>query len=373
MRSGTNEQHRFEPTRRQFLSLSAAAGAGLWLAGCGGNGGSASPSSGTLPWLTWDDHYVPGQIEAVAQKTKVDAKPTLIDDNAPTFLKVKQTGGQFAVASADALWLPKYFQEGLTTAIDLSAIDVSKELYSVARDYPVWKTGSSGSMGFPFAWSTKPIYYNPKYVSPKPDSYEALLSPKYKQRIISEGDVGGVFAIAGLAVGAKEPFNMTGAELTQAKDFLRELKPNIFKFTSQATEVTRALANESAWIGLGNLGLDLEVKDISGLTIDHVIPREGTYGFVDAEQVITKSGSVPTFERWINESYRAEWIAENFLKNGRPLFNEKAYKLLVDQGHQERADRLFYNEPQRAFEQTLVGPAENQQAYTDGFNEIFGG
>ena len=28
---------------------------------------------------------------------------------------------------------------------------------------------------------------------------------------------------------------------------------------------------------------------------------------------------------------QAPWIAKNFLTNGRPLFNEKAYKMLVNQ------------------------------------------
>ena len=39
----------------------------------------------------------------------------------------------------------------------------------------------------------------------------------------------------------------------------------------------------------------------------------------------------------MNAMEQAPWIAQNFLANGRPLFNEKAYKILVNQGHKERA------------------------------------
>jgi spermidine/putrescine-binding protein len=189
---------------------------------------------------------------------------------------------------------------------------------------------------------------------------------------VLEGDTVGVLTVGGLATGAAEPFNMTKDEIGDAKEFLSQLKPNILKFVSQANEVTRALANESAWVGIGNLGLDMSVKASSGVELSSVIPREGTYGFADAEQVIKASDSRAAFERWMDRSYRAEWCAKNFLEHGRPLFNEAAYKLLVDQGRKERADRLFYNKPQLAFEQTLLGPAENQQAYTDAFNELFG-
>jgi hypothetical protein len=69
---------------------------------------------------------------------------------------------------------------------------------------------------------------------------------------------------------------------------------------------------------------------------------------------------------------QAPWIAQNFLANGRPLFNEKSYKWLVDHGYKERADLLFYNEPDRALKMTLKGPSGNVQAYIDSFNQVFG-
>ena len=49
----------------------------------------------------------------------------------------------------------------------LVAAGVSKQLYSIARDFSFWKDGSN-YMGYPFSWSTVQIYYNPKYVKTKP-------------------------------------------------------------------------------------------------------------------------------------------------------------------------------------------------------------
>ena len=69
--------------------------------------------------------------------------------------------------SGDALWVPKYNKDGLTESFDLSSLPVSKQLYSIARDFPFWKDGSN-YMGYPFSWSTVQIYYNPKYVKTKP-------------------------------------------------------------------------------------------------------------------------------------------------------------------------------------------------------------
>ena len=69
---------------------------------------------------------------------------------------------------------------------------------------------------------------------------------------------------------------------------------------------------------------------------------------------------------------QAEYMAQNFLKYGRPLFNEQAYKLLVNQGQQERADRLLYNKPETVVDMALKGPGASTQGAIDIWNEVFG-
>jgi hypothetical protein len=87
---------------------------------------------------------------------------------------------------------------------------------------------------------------------------------------------------------------------------------------------------------------------------------------------VSASENKEAFPEFLDKAERAEYIAQNFLKNGRPLFNEKAYKLLVDQGHKERADQFLYNDPEAAAKMTLKGPSGYEQAYVDAFNEVFG-
>ena len=88
--------------------------------------------------------------------------------------------------------------------------------------------------------------------------------------------------------------------------------------------------------------------------------------------LLKESKNQASFEKFINAMEQAPYIAQNFLTNGRPLFNEKAYKLLVNNGHKERADKFFYNQPERPLGMTLKGPSSNAQAYLDAFNEVFG-
>jgi spermidine/putrescine transport system substrate-binding protein len=367
-------------SRGRLLRLGAVGAVGYIATACGGSSksssefGSATGRSDhavTLNWLTWSDHYANDQLATVKQKTNERGRPQLFSDNADAYLKIKQTGSQFDIVSGDALWVPKYNKDGLTDSFDLSSLPVSSQLYSIARDFSFWKDGSN-YMGYPFSWSTVQIYYNPKYVKTAPDSWHALLDKKYKGKISLENIPTDMMAIAGRATGAKKPYSMTGAEIADAKGWLKGFKPNVLKLASQNNEVVRALADGSAWIGITNLGTDDRVKDAGGPVVKPAYPKEGTIGFIDSEQMVKASKNKDAFARFINAMEQAPYIAQNFITNGRPLFNERSYKMLVNQGHGDRARRLLYNQPQKALEMTLKGPSGNEQAYTDAFNEVFG-
>ena len=40
--------------------------------------------------------------------------------------------------------------------------------------------------------------------------------------------------------------------------------------------------------------------------------------------------------------------------------------------HGDRARRQYYNKPENALKMTIKGPAGDEQAYVDAFNEVFG-
>jgi spermidine/putrescine transport system substrate-binding protein len=367
-------------TRAEFFKIGAGFGAAAWaggvLAACGSGGGSHSAGGGsgsaTLNWLTWSDHYFPEQIQQVRRQTGITGKPILFTDDAAAHLKLIQGGTNYDMASADALWVPKNYKDGLVKPFDLSAIGQSAGLYPLARDVSYWKA-DGGYLAYPKGWSMSIIYYNPKYVTTKPDSWHALLDPKYKKKIVFENSASALLADAGVAIGAKDPTNMSDAELSQSKDYMKQLKPNILKLASQGDEVIRSLADESAWIGIQWLGTEDRVKAAGGPDVMPAIPSEGTTGWIDGEMLVKKSSNADAFPRFVDAMETPEWTAKIFLKNGHPMLNEKAYKILVDQGKQDQADRALYNEPDKYIPQLkLWGPSNNEQAYTDAFNEVFG-
>jgi spermidine/putrescine-binding protein len=391
-----------EFNRRQFLKLAGAVGAtaglGAFLAACGAASSTAAPATsapaasapasaaapsasaaasaspgptGTFNWMTWSDHWYQAQLDNVASSLGIKTNITSFSDNIEAYTKLKEVGGQLDMVSGDALWVPHYFESGLIEAWDINSLKVSQQLYSVARSFQIW-TKPEGYLGYPFGWSPVQIYYDPAHVSPAPDSWQVLLDPKYKKRVIVEDQPVELMAYMGKAAGVKDPYNMTPDEIDQAKALLVQLKPNVLRLAPQNTDTIAALKNGEAWIATGNLGTDIRVKDQGGPALNVFTPKEGTVGWMDSEMIVKGGANESLIMPFLEAAEQAEYIAANFILNGRPLFNEAAYKILVNQGQQERADRFLYNKPETVLTMTLKGPGSSTQAATDAFNEVFG-
>ncbi|MEI7744446.1 MAG: extracellular solute-binding protein [Chloroflexota bacterium] len=379
-------------TRRNFLQgaagVTAAASAGAFLAACGGSSATpaataaatsaatAAPSTpassgGPLNFLTWSDHWNQDALNQAKATLGITVNVSELSDNSDGFAKLKQVGGQLDMVSADALWVLEYSKNDLVVPFDLASITPSDGLYSISKSFEFF-TAPGGYLAYPWGWSPIQIAFNPANVTTTPDSWQVLVDAKYKGRIVMENQPTDIMLMAARAIGAKDGYNMTDAELAQAKSFLQALKPNILKFSSQGSETIQALADGSAWLSTGNLGAEQKVKDAGGPAINTMIPKEGTIGFIDGEMLVKGAENAAQFVPYLTFGAQPEWVAQNFLDNGRPLFNEKAYKLLVDGGHKEQADRFLYNKPELALQMTLKGPGGRVQDYIDIFNSVFG-
>jgi spermidine/putrescine-binding protein len=380
--------------RRQVLKLAGAAGAyaglGAFLAACGASstptaapttattpGASAAPPTptppptGTFNWLTWGDHWYQAEMDAIAAAIGISANITSFSDNIDAYTKIQQVGGQVDMVSGDALWVPHYYENQLVDAFDINSLKVSSQLYSVARQFTIW-TSPAGYLGYPNGWAPIQITYDPAHVTPGADSWQLLLDPKYKKRVVVEDQPVEIMAYMGKAAGVKDPYNMTDAEIAQAKELLIQLKPNILKLAPQATDTVAALKNGEAWIATINLGADTSVMDQGGPQLTTFTPKEGSIGWMDAEMVVHGGANTNLLFPFLEAHEQAEYVAANFMLNRRPLFNEQAYKLLVNQGQQELADHLLYNKPETVNTMTLKGPGTSTQAAIAAFNDVFG-
>jgi spermidine/putrescine-binding protein len=133
------------------------------------------------------------------------------------------------------------------------------------------------------------------------------------------------------------------------------------------------MASGEAAIGISNLGTDVRVKDAGGPELKSAYPPEGTIGFIDSEMIVAKGANKDLVKPFLDAMQQSEWIVANFTTNWRPLFNQKAAEALAaDPKTADNAKRLFMTDPDKALQMTLKGPAQDQQAYTEAFNKVFG-
>jgi spermidine/putrescine-binding protein len=357
-------------TRRRAMQMGAGSAVAVYLAACGGDGGAAGDNR--IVFKTWEDHFLPEQLDEMRRQDDIAVKVSFADDNLTNFQQLER-GAAFHVVTADALWVPDFREADLVEAFDPGELSTWQNLYPAARNVPFWNENGLATC-YPHGWAPHLLFYNPAEVRTPPDSWEALLDPSYRGKIVLLKEPNDIMAKAGVATGAAKPFAMTDAEIARAKDYLTELKPNILKLAQSGTDEVRAYS-EGAAVMSAIMGFDLRVKDAGGPEAKSVLPKEGTIAFADAEMIATGTGSRELVNRFLEADFQPDWIARRFLKYPHPHFDEKAYKLLVDQGHKELADRMLYNQPELPFDPdqvALVAPPPNQTAYTDAFNEVFG-
>jgi spermidine/putrescine-binding protein len=365
-------------SRRSFVggALMLGAASPFLLSSCSSSNnssGGGSGGGGNVNWLTWSDHYSQDQLAKVADTTKITGRPKLFSDNADALLQVKQTGSQFDQVSGDALWVKKYMEEGLIEPFDLAEIKASSQLYPMATKFE-FLNDPKGALGYPFSWSTVQIYYNPDKVKMPPTSWESLTDPAYKGLIVAENIPTDLMAIAGIATGTKgSPYAQTPDQISSSSNYLNALKPNMVKLASQNNEIVTMMASGEAAIGISNLGTDVRVKDAGGPELKSAYPPEGTIGFIDSEMIVAKGANKNLVKPFLDAMQQSEWIVANFTTNWRPLFNQKAAEALTaDPKTADKAKRLFMTDPDKALQMTLKGPAQDQQAYTEAFNKVFG-
>jgi spermidine/putrescine-binding protein len=361
-------------SRRRFLQASAAVGAAVGLGGvaaaCSAIGGT---QGGTFNWMTWGDHYIDKQLKAIEASDKIIANISELAGNAEGFAKLKEVKGQLDMVSADALWVrDAYNKDGLIEAFDINSLKVASQLFPFARKFDIWTT-PEGYLGYPIGWSPISIYYDPAKVTGTPDSWQVLLDPKYKGRVVVENQPEEIVAYMARAAGFDKPYDLSDDQLSTVKGYLEKLKPNILRFAQQATDSVNSMVSGEAWLITGNIGNEDRVKDGGGPEIKGFIPKEGTVAWQDAEMIVKGGANKSLLIPFLEKNEVAENIAENFLVNGRPLFNEQAYKLLVDQGKKDQADRYHYNEAEAILGvSVLKGPGTSTAKSIQLFNEIFG-
>lgn len=307
-------------TRREFLRWTGAGTA----AALGGNlieACSRGPKVQTVNFFNWGAYIGKETVPRFEKETGIKVNYEIFSGEEEMFSKLKAGVRGYDLIVATDYMLPKLKALRLIDPIPHDLLPGLKHIGPRFVD-PLYDPGLAFTV--PYLWGTTGIGFNASKVSPPPDSWWALWDEKFRGKISMLDNVREVIACAlrllGFPDNSKDP-----AQLEKAKDLLVRQRPLLKHYTS-STYIDE-LVNGELWLTQGWSG-DVLQSAHERKFIDYVIPKEGSFMWVDNLCLVRGSENRENAVRLIDYLLRPEVAAEitNTIRYATP--NADARKLL---------------------------------------------
>jgi spermidine/putrescine-binding protein len=300
-------------SRRTFLKVAglgavAATGGGL-LAACAssasqspsaGGGASNAPSAslpgaspsvaasqaaagGPFALFTWAGYDGKGVIDDWYSKNGIQLDVKYIsNENLVNFMKAPgaEKWDASSTNQGDAEFV---FAQKISSEITIAEVPALANMLPFFKDGTFWKVRDGVYNSVPWTWGPIGVNTRPDKV-PKDaiSSWQGLLDRKWQGRIGTFDDALNMISTGACATG-NDPGKLTREQLNgPVKEFLVKLKPQLKVLSTSIGDQVNLLISGDVDIELVGLTWFIVQAKSQGVTIDFLIPSEGSYGFVDA-------------------------------------------------------------------------------------------
>jgi spermidine/putrescine-binding protein len=277
---------------------------------------SAAQTTNLRLWLQaqwWDPKYA----DACEKTTGVRVQNTTTPNNPTTFSKLQAGGGKDVdVVQISNAFVTPLANQGLLQPINLDLVPNARHLFAPFAK-PDYVMGDDGKQyGVPFVWGYDSLLYNADHVS-ETDTFKSLFDDKYRGKIGLRDDAYYSMAVAATAMGVRDPFAMSRAELNEVKTFLVSKKPLIRTLWSSFSEVVNLMKSRDMWLTQGWLPMYWVLSRSEKMNVKYPIPREGAPGWVGIFIIPRETRQVEAAHKFINWMLSDEW--------GAPIAIDKGY------------------------------------------------
>ncbi|MBD2100539.1 PotD/PotF family extracellular solute-binding protein [Leptolyngbya sp. FACHB-261] len=301
--------------RRQFIQRSSFFLMGAGLSACGFAGGSASQNAestpaataaspttaatGTLNLYTWADYVNPEVAQAFTQETGVKITADTYDANETMLAKVQAGGGTgYSLVYPSDYMVAQMVELNLLEPLDQSRLEA---VYGDLGDnFKNLYYDPENKYSIPYTWGTTGIAYNSKELKKAPTDFNSLweMRDQIKGRLTLLDDVREVMGMSlkslGYSLNSKDK-----AQLQEAYDKLRELKPAVATFTSydwRDRMISGDIVVSHAYSGDG-LQVGKENPDVK-----YVVPASGCTLWNDTIAMLKTAPNKDAAYEWIKYS-----------------------------------------------------------------------
>lgn len=282
----------------------------------------ASPllAAEALRVLAWPGYADPDVVRIFEQRLHIKVEVTVIDSDLDLWKKISHNRGQdFDVFAVNTAELQRYIRQELVAPIERKAVpNLSRQLPRFSDARAVAGIEHEGKLyAVPYTYSEMGLIYDPRQVSPAPDSISALWDERLRGKVIAYNGGTHNFSLAAQSLGYASPFRIGANQWPAAVDRLIALRRNVAAFYTQPEESIALFMKRKAALMYANFGSQqLQLLKAAGAEVAYALPKEGALAWLDC-WVITRGAR--------NPSHAAAWI--NFM-----LENEPGEALLTRQG-----------------------------------------
>ncbi|HWJ31269.1 MAG TPA: extracellular solute-binding protein [Gaiellaceae bacterium] len=304
-------------SREQLLRLAAAAGGAAVVGGPAAIAEAAraelAAESGRLQVLDWAGYGNDGGQSMFAQYVKKYPK------NKPQFTYMTNESDALAKLHAGLKpdifrpyvgWVKYFATSGLVQPWDPKLISNFKNL----NPFMVKAGQYNGKQyGIPADWGFDAILYRTDKVKPRAKSWGLLFDDRYKGKIAWFDDLN-MLTVAGLYLGAKNPWNQTDAELDRSQKLLKAKKKNVRLIWSSETNLWEAFGSGELWIAYAWPNDWVQMKK-KRLKVAYMQPKEKPVAWVGMLMLLKGSPRRKLAHAYVDAWSSAKsgtWLEDNY-------------------------------------------------------------
>jgi putative spermidine/putrescine transport system substrate-binding protein len=310
------------PARTAWIVIAGLLALMLLFAGCGSSGNSSSgggeelqklgKGEGEVNLISWAGYVEPEWSKPFEQKTgcKVNDKVAGTSDEMVQLMRTGEYDGVSASGNASA----RLFEGGDVSPVNVSLVPNYKTIFSDLKNQS-YNSFDGKPYGIPHGRGANLLMWNSETVKPAPTSWGVMLDPKqaakYKGKISAYDDP---IYIADAAVYLKahepgleieNPYQLNEAQFEAAVNLLKELRPLVGEYWSEATKQISAFASGDSVVGTTwqyqYFALLEEGKPVAASPAGQgFLPSEGATGWSDTWMISSEAKHPNCMYMWMD-------------------------------------------------------------------------
>ncbi len=164
--------------------------------------------------------------------------------------------------------------------VDTAKIERWDDIFPFFQDLPEIQAGEGQVWMVPVDAGLEGVMYRTDKIDPPPTSWNDLWNEEYAGHIAMEDYARNAIAIAALALGYEDPFNLTPEQLEAAKQKLIEQKPLLLTYFDSDSEIRELFKSGDVWISFGWTADANILSDEEGIPVEYVSPDEGALSWI---------------------------------------------------------------------------------------------